>query len=73
MSFLANISYFPLKKIDIQNVYFESEVGNSWIGLSLAAECGFMYSSVYIQGWSVLLGLRLALLARSALGLGGRT
>lgn len=45
MSFLANIYDFYLKKIAIQNVVCESEIGNCWIGLSLTAECGLMHLS----------------------------
>lgn len=68
MSFLANISDFYFKKIAIENVFCESEVGNCWIGLSLAAECGFMHLS-YTRDALYRWGYRL--LPRSASGLGG--
>jgi hypothetical protein len=70
MSFLAKISDFYFPKIAIQNMYLESEVGHCWIGLSLAADCGFMHLS-YTQRSSVLLGLR-RLLAQSPKRFGGR-
>ncbi|MBW4634018.1 MAG: hypothetical protein KME30_19565 [Iphinoe sp. HA4291-MV1] len=42
MSFLANKFNLFLKKIDNQNLLFESEVGDCWIGLSLVTDCEFM-------------------------------